>query len=39
VRLKRGFQEFQGKKGAVGRGVEAPFSAKAGLKKSPSIAD
>jgi hypothetical protein len=39
VRLKRGFQEFQGKKVAVGRGVDAPFSAKAGLKKSPSIAD
>ena len=33
--VKRGFQELQGKKGAVGRGVGAPFSAKAGPQEKP----
>jgi hypothetical protein len=36
--LKARILGISGKKSAVGRGVHAPFSAKAGLKKSPSIA-
>jgi hypothetical protein len=36
--FKHGFQGQKGKKRAMGRDVQAPFSAKAGLKKSPSIA-
>jgi hypothetical protein len=34
----RDLQDFQGKKRASGRGVRRPFSAKARLKKSPSMA-
>jgi hypothetical protein len=36
--FKRGFQGQIGKKRATRRDVQAPFSAKAGPKKSPSIA-
>jgi hypothetical protein len=36
--LKRGFQGQKGKKRAMRRDVQAPFSAKADPKKSPTIA-
>jgi hypothetical protein len=36
--LKARFSGAKGKKRAIRRDVQAPFSAKASLKKSPSIA-